>query len=165
MLPAIINVQLGDNTDDGGLGLDKQKSYYVFDFWNWKLIGKIAGNKMLEQNLRPGEARVMAIHDVKNHPQFLSTNRHLLQGYLDMQKYPQWKTKEMKLKGISRAIAEEEYKIVIATNGFKVKSCKAGNAKYEMKSVADDSIYELSIISAVNANIEWEIEFEKKQEN
>ena len=163
MLSEVINVSFGDKTDDGGLGLEQGKAYYVFDFWNWKFIGRIAGNLQLEQELRPGETRIMAVHEAKRVPQFLSTNRHILQGYLDMTKYPEWNPLNAELSGTSKLIADETYKVIIATNGYKIKGCSAGNTKCEI-SVLDkkNSIYELRLMSNSTAEKSWKVVFEKK---
>ena len=162
MLPEVINVSLSDKTDDGGLGLEPGKKYYVFDFWNWKFVGNIAGNTQLVQELRPGEARIMAVHEVKKVPQFLSTSRHILQGYLDMTKYPEWNPQKAELTATSKLIADETYKVIIATNGYKIKGCSAGNVKCEI-SLLDkkNSIYELSLRSTTTAEISWKVVFEK----
>ena len=162
MLSDVINVELGDKTDDGGLGLDTDKEYYVFDFWNWQFIGEIAGTSNLEQELRPGEARVMAVHQVKDFPQFLSTSRHILQGYLDMAEYPEWNTKTLQLSAVSKLIAGEVYKVVIAANGYQIKKCSAGKAKCEIVlSDKTNFIYELRITSEGNGIVPWTITFEK----
>ncbi len=164
MLPSVVNVSLGNKTDDGGLGFNKTKSYYVFDFWNWNYIGKIAGTEKLEQELRPGEARVMAVHEAKNYPQFLSTSRHMLQGYLDMSKYPEWQPQTNIMTGTSKLIANEAYKIIIAANGYSVKQCTAGNAKCEIKMLDKEaSIYEISITNNTNAEVTWKMSFNKSK--
>jgi hypothetical protein len=161
MLPAKISVDLGAKTDDGGLAFSKNKIYYVFDFWNWKFVGRIAGNQALEQNLRPGETRVMAIHEVKSHPQFISTNRHILQGLLDMEKLPQWDPEKKVLSGISKVIKDEPYKIIIASNGFKVKDCAAKNSESKIDLFDEKhQLYELTIKAAANSNQKWSVEFE-----
>lgn len=37
----------GDQAETGSLGLDNNKSYYAFDFWNQKFIGRLMGNGKL----------------------------------------------------------------------------------------------------------------------
>ena len=51
---------------------------YVYDFWNESFVGVFPGNARLEQNLRPGEARMLSVHEVEPRPQFLSTSRHVM---------------------------------------------------------------------------------------
>ena len=161
MLPNTISVNFGTATDDGGLALNKKKHYYVFDFWNWNLIGKVAGNENLEQELRPGETRVMAVHEVKSYPQFLSTNRHLMQGFLDMKELPIWNASDKQLSGISKVIEDDPYQIIIASNGLKIKDCKAENANCEIE-VFDEKnqLFVLTIKTKTNSDIKWSITFE-----
>ncbi len=163
MLPNTIAVSLGDKTDDGGLAFDKKKMYYVFDFWNWNYVGKLAGAASLEQTLRPGEARVLAVHEAIDHPQFLSTSRHLLQGYLDMVKQPVWNGNSGTLAGTSKLVGDETYKIIVAANGYKLKGCEAQKAKCSIKPVDEEKgVYEIGLTSTENADVEWRVQFEKK---
>jgi hypothetical protein len=161
MLPETISVNFASATDDGGLALEKDKRYYVFDFWNWKLADKLAGNEELNQDLRPGETRVMAIHKVQNHPQFISTNRHLMQGFLDMEQLPQWNSSAKELSGISKVVEGDPYKIIIATNGFTVRDCFSESSDCTIEIFDEKSgLYELTILSGKNANEKWSIKFE-----
>ena len=52
----------------------------------------------LEQTLRPGEVRMMSVHEVTKHPQFISSNRHVMQGYVDVLK-AEWSPATRKLSG------------------------------------------------------------------
>ena len=56
----------------------------MYDFWNDRFVGKLPGEARLAQTLRPGEARMMSVHRATEHPQFLSTDRHLMQGFLEL---------------------------------------------------------------------------------
>jgi hypothetical protein len=162
MLSEVISISMNDKTDDGGLAFKATKKYYVFDFWNWQFVDKIAGNAKLKQELRPGEARVMAVHEVKEEPQFLSTNRHILQGYLDMTKYPVWDPVKKELSGMSKLIENEAYKVAIATNGYQIKHCSANNTGCSIHLLDKaNSIYELSLMSGKTNEVAWKVEFEK----
>ncbi len=162
MVPDVVAVSLSDKTDDGGLGLDPQKSYYLYDFWNEAFLGKIAGNAMLKQNLRAGEARVMAVHEAKAVPQFISTSRHILQGYLDMAKYPEWNANTKTLAGTSKLIGGEMYKVIVAANGYTPKNCSAAGASCNVKLVdVPGQVYELSLVAETNAEVLWKLHFKK----
>ncbi|MGA2496294.1 MAG: hypothetical protein ABSH20_01050 [Tepidisphaeraceae bacterium] len=116
--PATIGVDLAGDTAFGALGLDPAAKYYVYDFWNDCLIGKVPGNKRFEQTLRPGEARMMSVREATNDPQVLSTDRHLLQGCVDLLGC-RWDAKRKQLSGVSAVVAGESYRVIIATNGRK----------------------------------------------
>ena len=102
-------MKLGASLNEGGLGLDPDKEYYLYDFWNEKLVGRYYGSDQLIQELRLGETRMISIHSVEKHPQFISTNRHIMQGLVDMTGLPVWNEKKKVLSGISNVIGGEEY--------------------------------------------------------
>jgi hypothetical protein len=162
MIASKVQVALGDKTDDGGLGLNAQQQYYAFDFWNWSFIGKFSGTDQLKQELRPGEARVIAVHGVKDVPQFVSTSRHLLQGHLDMAKLPEWNRGKSVLQGVAKVIEGEPYKIIIAGNGYQTSSCKAVAASCEIKLFdKKNSLYEVTLNSEKNADVALSVPFRK----
>jgi hypothetical protein len=157
----VISVELGDSLVEGGLGLNPGKQYYIYDFWNDSFIGKIEGKERLEQILRPGEARMMSIHEVEEMPQFISTNRHVMQGYVDMTKYPEWNDQRKELSGISKVVGGEEYVTVIALNGYKPVSCSVPQGNCEVKITdTNNGICKLFINNDKNIEAEWTLRFE-----
>jgi len=158
---AILRCVLCGDQVEGGLGLDSKKRYYVFDFWNDALLGVYNGYDVLEQDLRAGEARVMSIHAVEQNPQFLSTNRHIMQGYVDMLRYPEWDGERMELRGTSRVVGGETYVVVIACNGFTPLSCGVNvPALVQVKERnKEPGIIEMAIDSVANDLVEWTIRF------
>ncbi|WP_319592446.1 hypothetical protein [uncultured Draconibacterium sp.] len=160
MLPATIEVELSAATDDGGLGLAASNEYYIWDYWNNNFIGKQKGNTNLSQELKAGEARMMAIHKVKKHPQFISTNRHIMQGYVDMTQKPVWDESKKVLAGASKVPENEDYKIVMASNGFDPEDVivSDGTAKWEWIN-QDQGIFEVVIRSQYSGEIKWQVEF------
>lgn len=113
---ATIGVDLAGDTAFGALGLDAQKEYYVYDFWNDGLLGKVSGGKRFEQTLRPGEARMMAVREAQRNPQVLATDRHLMQGVVDLLG-SEWDDAHGQLRGVSTVVGGEPYRVIIATNG------------------------------------------------
>jgi len=145
----------------GGLALNANDSYYVYDFWNNKYIGLIDGHDTLSQELRKGEARVLAVHRKLNHPQFISTNRHIMQGYVDLVEKPVWNNKEMVLSGVSSLIGEEPYSLVIALNGYTVISISSDDCQCRIVNMENDNLVEIILQSEKNKDTEWRIEFIK----
>ncbi|MEA3288216.1 MAG: hypothetical protein U9Q77_12695, partial [Candidatus Marinimicrobia bacterium] len=127
------SVPISGNTAVGALGLHNYADYYLYDFWNDKFIGKTAGNKTIKQMVRAGEARMISVHKVDAYPQWISTNRHLMQGYVELIEKPVWDSSNKTLYGVSSVIAGEISKITIALNGFKPKSVHAREAKTHIK--------------------------------
>jgi hypothetical protein len=153
----------GLSLNEGGLGLDPEKEYFMYDFWNDKFIGRYYGSDILVQELRPGETRMISIHGVEKNPQFISTNRHIMQGLVDMTVLPLWDGNSNVLTGKSKVIGGEEYKVVIALNGFKPLKCYARNAKAKIQVVDNDKdLAILTILCSDNTELEWNISFKNK---
>ncbi|HEU4610404.1 MAG TPA: hypothetical protein VFS31_19925, partial [Chitinophagaceae bacterium] len=154
-----IGILLAGDRVEGSLALDKNKSYYVYDFWNDQLVGKLPGTAKLEQRLRPGEARMMAVKEAQNLPQVLSTNRHLMQGYLDL-KEVNWNQHNTALTGISKVVANDPYIMVVATNGYTMPSLhvEGDQSKISVKREADGLLW-VQLESPENAELRWEIGF------
>ena len=157
-----IGVDLGKDSSLGGMGLNSKRSYYVYDFWNDTFLGKFPGNGKLEQTLRPGEVRMMSVHEVAKHPQFISSNRHVMQGYVDVVK-TDWDPATRTLTGTSKVVGGDTYKLVIAANGHKPASCSAQGATAEIKVINAEAggIAVLSIDRAENGTVDWSVSFTK----
>ena len=78
--------------------MNDKKEYFIYDFWNNNFVGKVGGGDILKQNLPNGEARMLAIHTVKNHPQWISTDRNVMKVYVDLVHKPVWEEKTKKQK-------------------------------------------------------------------
>lgn len=142
-----ITVPLAGDVAAGTLGLDPRVEYYVYDFWNDRFVGRLQGTDTLQQTLRPGEARMLSVRKVEDHPQVLSTNRHLLQGYHELSEV---KWSPPRLTGKARVVAGEPLRIVIARNGHQPENLPLSN---------DGQLAVLTLESSQNANIDWSINF------
>ena len=154
-----VAVELGTPPAEGGLGLDHGQRYYVYDFWNNRLAGVFKGSDRLEQDLRPSEARMMSVHRVESHPQFLSTDRHVMQGYVDFVRAPVWDAKRGSLSGASKVIGGEPYRIILAGNGRHAVSCSAKDAAAGIRPVGSEGLWELTVSAGVTRDVEWAVEF------
>jgi hypothetical protein len=162
MVESTVAVKLSEATDEGGLGLCRGAQYYVYDFWNNIFVGKINGCCELRQTLRPGETRILSVHKVEDNPQFISTNRHVMQGYVDMIQC-NWDKAKSQLSGKSHVVAGEPYKVIIACNGFKPKLSTAKSAKAEINPLDESNVLvELMVETAAGGEIDWIVEFAAK---
>ena len=158
---ATVTVPLSGIRADGALGLDADAEYFVYDFWNDTLAGKLKGTETLQQTVRGGEARMLAVHKVRDVPQFLSTDRHVMQGYLDLVKQPEWSARKKTLKGTSAVIANDPYELVFACNGRIPVSVTAskGIASLDWKD-EKNGIAVLTLKNDDNAEVRWRVTFE-----
>lgn len=64
------------------LGLPEDKAVHVFDFWNKEYLG--AWERGVSIELAPASTRVLTLLPAADHPQLISTSRHLTQGWVDL---------------------------------------------------------------------------------
>lgn len=64
------------------LQLDKGNKYHIFDFWNEKYFG--LHFEQFAYKLEPHTSVILSIHQELNYPQFLSSNRHITQGGVEL---------------------------------------------------------------------------------
>jgi hypothetical protein len=80
------------------LWLDAEKTYLAFDFWKQQFIGEITGE--LKVTIQPGSVTLLALHEKTGKPQFISTDRHVLQGAVEIENV-EWNENTKTLSGIS----------------------------------------------------------------
>jgi hypothetical protein len=160
--PKTVGIDLSGPQVNGALGLDPAHEYHAFDFWNHRHIGKFKGDSRLEQTLRPGEARMISIRRAIDHPQVLSTNRHVMQGYLDLLREA-WNGKEHQLSGTSKIVANDPYTVTLALNEHALKEITSPERQVEIRTYeAKDGLVEFTLTSPQNATVEWTATFEKQ---
>ncbi|GAB2514013.1 hypothetical protein GCM10027084_29480 [Pseudoxanthomonas sangjuensis] len=64
------------------LGLDPARTYVAFDFWKRQLVGEVTGE--LEVVVQPGSVTLLTLHERSGKPQFVSTDRHVSQGAVEI---------------------------------------------------------------------------------
>jgi len=64
------------------LGLDGNQEYLLYDFWNQKFLG--ARRDVVEVSLAPHSNLLLAVHASLDRPQYLSTDRHVSQGGVEL---------------------------------------------------------------------------------
>jgi len=153
--PKTISVDLSGISGFGGIGLDRNNAYYIYDFWNDQFVGEFKGDVVLKQELRKGEARMMSVHKRENYPQVLSTDRHLMQGYIELSDI---KWKDNKLSGKANVVEKEPMKIVIANNGMQPLKVKTSEGSSSFK-LLPNGLMEVTIKYAQKAEIEWSVLF------
>jgi len=149
----------GDQATTGSLGLDASKNYYVYEFWPDQFLGKLAGSAKLEAPLAAGEARMYSVREVLDHPQVLSTNRHLMQGYVDLADV-KWDPAKKTLAGVAKVVGGEPFRIVLAGNGSMAEKASAEGAKAMLEAhAADPSLSVLVLERPENGDVNWKVEY------
>jgi hypothetical protein len=155
--PVDLSVALSGSLNDGGLGMKEDQDYYVYDFWNDSFIGRLNGRDTLKQELRAGETRMMSIHTVEKNPQFISTNRHIMQGMIDLHEC-KWIEKAKVLEGKSEVVDGDDYIIIIAKNGYSPVEVMVSGGKAKM--IENElGLMKLVIKSSKKQMVNWQIKF------
>jgi hypothetical protein len=157
----LLGINISGQPVDGALGLNKNKSYHVYDFWNDNYCGTIKGTQRMEQMLRPGEARMLSVREQFDHPRIISTNRHIMQGYLDIIS-TSWDPETKTLSGRSKLIGNDPYVITIAAEGLTAEgsSCENNNTKSQL-SIESNGLVRLILNSSKNMDENWTVVFGK----
>jgi hypothetical protein len=105
------------------LGLDPEKLYLVFDFWNQALVGTFQDQFTI--NIDPHDTRVFHIRPLLERPQFLGTSRHI-SGTFSIESLA-WDDERLILSGISKTITNTPYSLFLhVPNGFHVLEIDTG---------------------------------------
>ena len=93
------------------LGLPANKPMHVFDFWNKEYLGAWEGGIALP--IEPTSCRVLTIVPMEDHPQLVSTSRHITQGWVDLLS-ASYDRAAHTYRGTSRVIKDDPYELRFA---------------------------------------------------
>ncbi|MDP4265402.1 MAG: alpha-galactosidase [Bacteroidota bacterium] len=65
------------------LWLEPGRTYLAFDFWKQQFIGEVTDE--LKVTIQPGTVTLLTLHEKSGKPQFISTDRHVLQGAVEIE--------------------------------------------------------------------------------
>ncbi len=94
------------------IGLPADVKYLAFDFWADAMLPLVDGH--LRTVLPPQSCAVLAVRAIADHPQLLSTSRHVSQGMVDVVA-EHWDGDSRVLSGTSRVVGGDDYELRIAT--------------------------------------------------
>ena len=140
------------------LGLKPRATYLIFDFWNQTFLGEHRGSLSLDVD--PQACRVLAIHERRNDPQVVSTNRHITQGAVSIWELA-WDGAEKTLSGGSDLVAGDPYDLFIHVP----KGLQATHAESDARAVSltqrDGPIAKLRLKNDDTAPCRWVVRFER----
>ncbi len=158
-----ISVSLDKTNVEGGLELNPLADYFVYDFWKDAFIGKIRGNSILKAELNSLACATYSVKKAESFPQMLSTNRHILQGWMDVKEL-KWDYNLHFLSGKASIVAGEPFRIVIASNGWRTGKIKADSASVTLeKHPSGEELIVLIIRSKKSRDVSWSIIFNNQK--
>ncbi len=148
---------LGFTLDE--LGLDASE-YVAYEFWTNAFLG--ASNERFETNVPARAVRLLALHKKQNVPQFLTSDRHITQGGVDLLD-AQWNgdSKELTVK-LALVAKNKTTARFLVPDGFAFQSVKASDANValETKAEADGQILALGATSEESREYAITLRFE-----
>ena len=144
---------------DKDLGLDKEKRYTAFDFWNQKPV--MIADHMISCELPAHGTRVFIIREMTNFPQLIATSRHITCAV--SVKDTSWDLNSKTMKGLSEIIADSPYSIFIhMPQGMPVSEINSNSEVMFEKSI--ESILEIRFSGEFENEqqnrLEWTVKFE-----
>jgi hypothetical protein len=152
----------GDQADTGSLGLDPEATYYLYDFWNDEFLGEVTGSESISRPLKAQQALTYSIHRKLDRPQVLSTNRHIMQGMLDLDelKWEEGVNPDHQdiltgtYSGTAKVVGGEPFVISIANNDYSLLDATASTGQAGITNT-DVGITLLTLTSDSNAEVKW----------
>jgi len=139
------------------LGLDKSKTYIAFDYWRNRLSSNIKGR--LSETLPGATCRILALKPQSDHPQLISTSRHITQGVIDVLE-ENWAGKT--LSGKSKVVGDDPYELRIALpakGNWKAIEAAADGANVKL-GAPEKGLVRATITTPKNKTVAWRISFE-----
>jgi len=65
------------------LWLNPDRHYLCFDFWKQQFAGEVTGT--IQTTVQPMAVNLLALHEKTGHPQVISSSRHILQGFIELE--------------------------------------------------------------------------------
>ncbi|MFU8848670.1 MAG: hypothetical protein ACNA77_08130 [Opitutales bacterium] len=154
---AVISTALSGDRIDNAIGLDRRAVYHAYEFWTDTYLGKLKGRHDLKWKLAPGHCAMISVRRALEHPQVLSTNRHLLQGWVDLDEV-RWDGEKKALQGTAKVIGGETFRIVVAGNGTALTQVTAdrGSVRLERHPDAED-LWVIAIDHPENGEVQWTV--------
>jgi hypothetical protein len=158
---ALVSTAISGERADNAIGLDPASEYHAYEFWSDTYLGKLTGNARIGRELEPNCCAMISSRRVLPHPQVISTDRHVLQGWVDLSDV-RWDADTKTLSGTAHAIKGEPFTIWIADNGAKPLKAEVKTGFGGSNELALDPSRGLSILqlAADNADVKWSLKYE-----
>jgi hypothetical protein len=143
------------------LGLDPKVEYVAFDFWADKFIPSVRGKLQVAV---PGEAcAALSIRPRANHPQVISTSRHVTQGMVELAD-EKWDQATKTLSGRLKIVGGDACELRVVTAADDVKpgiELSAGDKTAGVKAslAAANGLTRIKIESPTSREVAWSVRF------
>ena len=155
---SVVSTDISGERISNAIGLDPDSDYHAYEFWSDRYLGQLSGTSKLELPLEPGHCAMISLRKKEGHPQIISTDRHLLQGWVDLADV-NWDEKNKTLSGTAKAIQNESFKIVIANNGSIPLNPGVKEAEISLEQDNNTDLSSVVITSSETGDVSWTLSF------
>ncbi|MBK8946819.1 MAG: alpha-galactosidase [Ignavibacteriae bacterium] len=142
------------------LWLNPKTIYLGYDFWMEKFVGEISNS--LKIKLLPQSVTLLSLHEKTGNPQFISTDRHILQGAHEVENIF-WSSEKNTISGTSLGILKTSHNVAIYIPGGQnwVQGRNSIHHDFENYSLKfmDDNIVRVHVKFEKSEKVNWEINF------
>jgi len=144
------------------MGLDANNQFIAFDYWENKLLPAFKGS--LKISLPRHSCAMLSVRPVTDHPQVISTSRHVTQGVIDLAA-EKWDPETRTLSGRSQIVGGDAYEVRIvpgnsqATPGPILSESDLTNG-VKASILPDGELVRLQINSPDSREIAWSVKFQ-----
>jgi hypothetical protein len=138
------------------LGLNARTEYIAFDYWGDKFIPSVQGR--LQLTLPAESSVVLAVRPQANHPQLISTSRHVTQGIVDVTG-EKWDAATKTLSGRSKLVGQDAYELRIVSGAAKVEKIVVSASDANTSHSSHESLTRVQLTSPTSREVSWSIQF------
>lgn len=157
---ALISTAISGDRVNNAIGLDPDANYHAYEFWTDSYLGRLSGRARLGLDLESEHCAMISLRKVQVNPQVVSTDRHLLQGWVDLCDVC-WAVERRTLCGMARVIGGEPFKIVIADNGFTAVNASTDGAEVELQVHPVEGLHTLVLSASATGDVSWAVDFRR----
>lgn len=154
---AEVSTAISGERVNNAIGLDPKAHYHAYEFWSDTYLGKLPGTSRISRELEPDHCAMISVRKAVNHPQVISTNRHVLQGWMEL-KDVSWDAKSRTLSGTASVIGGEPFQIVVANNGAKAVKLNARGAEAKLSAHRVEGLSRLILSADKNTEVKWTLQ-------
>lgn len=155
---AEVSTAISGDRVDNAIGLDPKAHYHVYEFWSDTYLGKLPGTARITRQLDANHCAMISVRKAQDHPQVISTNRHILQGWVDL-KDVLWNKESSTLTATASVIGGEPFQIVVADNNAKALKLEATGAEAELSAHTVEGLSLLTLSTSENTEVKWELKY------
>lgn len=129
----------------------------MYEFWTEQYVGKVNGG--FSCKIPPHAVRLFAVHRAQDHPQFLSSDRHITQGAVDV-KSVIWQDGKLTAKLELVGGFPTTFRFTVP-EGMRVKSVSAGDqVNVDTRSEADGRVLAVKLGTETSQTVELSADFQ-----